>query len=168
MGIKLRISADNEHDFRRYLTRLAAPYLADVVETFDPDSSGDDVTIGDLPSTNPDTEKRQTGPGAPETPAPKKPTGRPKGSTNKKPNGSGAPQTEAQSEPPPAQTADQAWLPLAQQVQLITEAVRVDRAKFSPLLPALRKEIGVDLIAKAEEKHRSVLQAFIDTHGLAV
>jgi hypothetical protein len=159
MGIKLRIKADNEHEFRRMLTTLASPFLADIVSEL-PD-------MGDnQPEPQPEPQKAKGG--------------RPKGSTNKpKANGAEPPQTEPPSIEFPAadRRAAQAQTPapngstflsLAEQVQIITDAAHDQPDKLKPLLVPLREKLGVQYISKATEKDREVLQGFINEHGLAV
>jgi hypothetical protein len=165
MSITLTIIADDENDYRRQLMRIATPYLEGYLlegegnDDFDPEpvtAEPPPAAQASLPEVAPD--------------APKK-TGRPRGSTNKpKTNGSGAepPQTETQAQAPPANGALVELLPLAEQIQLITDAAHDQPDRFKPLLVPLRDKLGVQYVSKAAEKDRPVLQAFINEHGLAV
>ena len=152
--IKMTIIADDEVDFRRKICRLAVPYMEGYVE-----AGG--FNEPEPEATEPPPPAPSTSDAAPETPR----KGRPKGSTNKpKTNGSGA-------EPPPPQTGAQPAngdLPLAEQIQIITDAAHDHPEKFKPLLVPLRDKLGVQYVSKALEKDRPVLQAFINDHGLAV
>jgi hypothetical protein len=168
MSIKLKIKAENEHEFRRMLTRLAVPFLEGMVDEGET-GGGETKEIGAHEYVDGFASPQGTTapPAAPPEPDPahtKGKTGRPRGSSKK---GNGAepspePQTQAQTD------AAASMLTLADQVQIITEAARLDRASFAPRLDELRKSLGLDLVAKSEEKHRPILQAFIDKHGLAV
>jgi hypothetical protein len=169
MPIQLTITADDENDFRRQLMRVSMPFLEGFIEAEgftnpepeanEPSHLAQVATAGPEPAPDP----------APDTP---KRTGRPKGSTNKpKTNGNGAeppPQTETQAQAPPANGEVVEILPLAEQIQLITDAAHDHPDKFKPLLVPLREKLGVQYISKALEKDRPTLQLFIHEHGLAV
>ena len=163
MSVSMTITGEDEVDFRRALCRLAAPYLENFVEAggFD-DPFEPEATEPPHPTATTAAPEPAPDP-APETP---KKGGRPKGSTNKpKTNGSGA---------EPAQTAEAQpgalveVMPLAEQIQIITDAAHDQPEKFKPLLVPLRDKLGVQYVSKALEKDRPVLQAFINEHGLAV
>jgi hypothetical protein len=158
MTVSMTIVGEDENDFRRQLMRLAVPYLEGFA-----DAGG--FNEPEPEATEPPPPPPSTSDAAPETPR----KGRPKGSTNKpKTNGSGAepppPQTEAQ----PANGALVEAMPLAEQIQIITDAAHDQPEKFKPLLVPLREKLGVQYVSKALEKDRPVLQAFINEHGLAV
>jgi hypothetical protein len=159
-SIKLKIKADNEHDYLRILARITTPYLATMMEAGEFETGP-----GTEPAPTPEPPQVEAQTPEPDPAHAKGKTGRPKGSSKK---GNGAepaspePQTQAQTD------AAASMLTLADQVQIITEAARLDRASFAPRLDELRKSLGLDLVAKSEEKHRPILQAFIDKHGLAV
>jgi hypothetical protein len=160
MTVSMTIIGEDENDFRRQLCRIAVPYLENFAETGD---FGPEPEATEPPTaTEPSTATTAAPEPAPETP---KKGGRPRGSTNKpKTNGSGAepPQTEAQ----PGALVE--VLPLAEQIQIITDAAHDHPEKFKPLLVPLRDKLGVQYVSKALEKDRPVLQAFINDHGLAV
>lgn len=168
MSVSITISGEDENDFRRQLCRLAAPYLEGFLEAggfTDPDP---DPETAEPPSTV-QTTPFNTGSPVPEAP---RRTGRPRGSTNKpKTNGNGAeppPQTETEASPAPTNGEVVEFLPLAEQIQIITDAAHDHPDKFKPLLVPLRDKLGVQYVSKAVEKDRPVLQAFIHEHGLAV
>lgn len=165
MSVSMTIIGEDEIDFRRQLMRIAVPYLEGFSETggFEPEPEATEP---------PPPPAAQASPPPPDVAvsAPKR-TGRPRGSTNKpKTNGNGAeppPQTEAQAQAP-ANGAVVELLSLAEQIQIITDAVYDQPDKFKPLLVPLRDKLGVQYVAKAAEKDRPVLQMFINEHGLAV
>ena len=160
MTISMTIIGEDEMDFRRQLCRIAVPYLENFAETGG--FNGPEPEATEPPHPTATTAAPEPAPSAPETP---KKGGRPKGSTNKpKTNGNGAepPQTEAQ----PDALVDA--LPLAEQIQIITDAAHDHPEKFKPLLVPLREKLGVQYISKALEKDRPTLQTFIHEHGLAV
>jgi hypothetical protein len=157
MPISMTITGEDENDFRRQLMRVAAPYLEGFIEAGgfndpEPDAPEAPPTAPSAPSTAREPEAVAD--------APKK-GGRPRGST-KKPNGAEPPQTE------PANGALVEALPLAEQIQIITDAAHDQPEKFKPLLVPLRDKLGVQYVSKAAEKDRLVLQTFINEHGLAV
>ena len=158
MPISLTITGEDENDFRRQLCRLAAPYLEGFVESggFDPEP--------DAPEPPPIAP---TEPAASVAGAPKR-GGRPKGSTNKPKTNGGGEQTETTQAQEPANGAAIDLLPLAEQIQIITDAAHDAPDKFKPLLVPLRDKLGVQYVSKAAEKDRPVLQEFINAHGLAV
>ena len=164
MPVSMTITGEDENDFRRQLMRIAVPYLENFAETGGFNGPEPEATEPPPPNTTATSAAPEPTPDpAPETP---KKGGRPKGSTNKpKTNGSGA---------EPAQTAEAQpgalveVMPLAEQIQIITDAAHDQPEKFKPLLVPLRDKLGVQYVSKALEKDRPVLQAFINEHGLAV
>jgi hypothetical protein len=156
MPIKLEIIAEDEIDLRRIICRLATPMLENFLET------------GGFNDPEPDApEPPPTEPAASVAGAPKR-GGRPKGSTNKPKTNGGEPQTETTQAQEPANGAAIDLLPLAEQIQIITDAAHDAPDKFKPLLVPLRDKLGVQYVSKAAEKDRPVLQEFINAHGLAV
>ena len=154
MTVSMTIVGDDENDFRRQFCRIAASLMADyALDGFnDPEPEATEPPAATTAAPDP----------VPETP---KKGGRPRGSTNKpKSNGSGA---------EPAQTEAQLGevvelMPLAEQIQIITDAAHDHPDKFKPLLVPLREKLGVQYVSKALEKDRFTLQEFIHQHGLAV
>jgi hypothetical protein len=168
MAISMTITGDDENDFRRQLMRIAVPYLEGFTEAGgfggpepEPDAP-EPPTVGPSGPQSAATDEITT----PVAPEPKK-GGRPKGSTNKpKSNGQGEPETQQPAQTQPGEVVE--ILPLAEQIQIITDAAHDQPDKFKPLLVPLREKLGVQYISKALEKDRRTLQQFIYEHGLAI
>lgn len=154
MTIKLRIKAETPAELSVYLAQLGEPHIRKMLDGLDQ---------GDAAEPPPATEASPPPPAASAPGAEPRKQGRPKGSTNKPKTNGGEPQPETQTG-----AAPNGLLPLAEQIQIITDAAHDQPDKVKPLLAPLREKLGVQYISKAAEKDRPVLQDFINEHGLAV